>query len=189
MAYLKNLSTGKKIMAGIVTLCSVCCVFSLIVGVINAGLRSAGILPTSTPRRAAPATLVPVAPLETTAPTEVVVPTATPIPASPTPDIGNEAMAQVMCEKFVTNRLKSPSTADFGGFLSNRTKAVFIKAEAASSFEVDLSALHNTGIWVANGSVDAQNSFGAIIRSKFTCVMDYERESGQWLLLDISIGQ
>lgn len=121
-------------------------------------------------------------------------PTATPAP-SPTPtitpiptlDIGNDIQAQVMCKDFVRDNLKSPSSADFGGLLDDWDEALFLEAEKASEFGVDTTNLRNTGIWVVTGQVDAQNSFGAMIRSRYTCVMDYEKGTQTWYLLDISI--
>jgi hypothetical protein len=123
------------------------------------------------------------------------IPTPTPAPPTPTPgptstptlDIGNDIMAEVMCHDFVEDRLKSPSTADFGGLFDDRDKAAFVDAETAAQTGLDTSNLHNTGVWVVVGSVDAQNSFGAMIRSEYTCVMDYDKNTQNWYLLDISI--
>jgi hypothetical protein len=106
---------------------------------------------------------------------------------TPTPNLGSESAAQVMCEQFVTESLKSPSTADFGGLFDDRDSAAFIEAEQAQQLGVDTSKLRNTGVWVVAGSVDAQNSFGAMIRSEYACVLDYEKGSDTWYLLDISI--
>lgn len=113
-------------------------------------------------------------------------PTAAPT-GTPTPDIGNKIEAEVMCKDFVRDNLKSPSSADFGGFLDDWDEAVFINSENASTFGVDTGQLRNSGIWVVRGQVDAQNSFGAMIRSKYICVMDYEKSTQTWYLLDISI--
>lgn len=61
---------------------------------------------------------------------------------------GDEAEAQVVCRDFVRDMLKSPSSADFSD-------------EDAS----------NVGgkMWQVTGSVDSENSFGAMIRNTYTC--------------------
>lgn len=57
--------------------------------------------------------------------------------------------ARVMCEQFVEDRLKSPKSADYSG------ESVFREGD----------------VWVVTGKVDAQNSFGAMIRNSFKCRM------------------
>jgi hypothetical protein len=52
------------------------------------------------------------------------------------------------CEDFVKEKLKAPSTADFGG-------------QSVSG--------NGSGPWKVTGWVDAQNSFGAKIRTGWTC--------------------
>ena len=106
-----------------------------------------------------------------------------------TPDVGSGSMAQVMCEDFVKQNLKAPSTADFGGFLSNRTQAIFLIKELVDTAlpDFDTSTLRNEGIWSVTGSVDAENSFGANIRSEFFCALDYDRDADTWHLLEISV--
>lgn len=118
-------------------------------------------------------------------PTATLIPTMTPLP---TVDIGNKVDAGIMCERFVTDRLKAPSTTDFGGVFSNRTESMFVEKDNLNVFSVDESKIiYNTGAWIVTGSVDAQNSFGAIIRSKFYCVLDYDIVNGRWYLIDIMI--
>jgi hypothetical protein len=58
--------------------------------------------------------------------------------------------ATVACEGFVKDRLKAPSTAKFS-------------AESATD--------NGDKTWTVTGSVDAQNSFGAALRSSFTCML------------------
>jgi hypothetical protein len=64
------------------------------------------------------------------------------------------AAAVTMCENLVRDRLKSPSTAAF-------TDAD-IKGTAGN-------------MWIVRGSVDSQNTFGAIIRSDYVCEISDER--------------
>jgi hypothetical protein len=70
-----------------------------------------------------------------------------------------KADAQRACqEKFIPDRLKAPSTAKF----SNVT--------VTNSLET----------YTVSGSVDAENSFGAPIRSTFICIM--HSSGDQWVL-------
>jgi hypothetical protein len=66
--------------------------------------------------------------------------------------------AEQACKDFVKDRLKAPAGADFSG--------------------VDRTAAGST--YTVTGDVDAQNSFGAKLRSHFTCVV---RDAGaEWKL-------
>jgi amino acid transporter len=69
------------------------------------------------------------------------------------------------CETFVERVLKSPKTADFEHYNANKVNKI-----GENIFEVTLY-------------VDAENSFGALIRSTFYCKMNYDGEN--WTLLDI----
>lgn len=59
--------------------------------------------------------------------------------------------AQSACESAVTGILKSPSSADFGGWQR--------RENADGTFEI-------------SGYVDSQNSFGAMLRARFSCSVD-----------------
>ena len=59
--------------------------------------------------------------------------------------------AQSACESAVTGILKSPSSADFGGWQR--------RENADGTFEI-------------SGYVDSQNSFGAMLRAQFSCSVD-----------------
>lgn len=59
--------------------------------------------------------------------------------------------AQSACESTVTGILKSPSSADFGGWQR--------RENADGTFEI-------------SGYVDSQNSFGAMLRAQFSCSVD-----------------
>jgi hypothetical protein len=73
--------------------------------------------------------------------------------------------AQYQCERFVEASLKAPATAKFGN-----ERAWVVK--------------NKPGHWSASGYVDAQNSFGALIRTTFGCDMSRDR-NGDWRLLKI----
>jgi len=67
------------------------------------------------------------------------------------------------CQQFVERRLKAPSTADFTGMAAIPTGA---------------------NGWRVDGSVDAENSFGAKVRTGFTCHM--HSSGDRWVLEGIS---
>ena len=79
--------------------------------------------------------------------------------ASSSPD---EVSAWVMAQQFVTDKLKAPSTASFGGVFSG-------------DYQDPRSAVTDLGgdkfrviAWV-----DSQNGFGAMIRNQFICELEY----------------
>lgn len=77
-----------------------------------------------------------------------------------TTDVGSFE-AEYACNDFARDRLKSPSTAHFN--------------EDTSS---------NVGNrWTVSGSVDSENSFGASLRSTFTCTMTISGDT--WRLVDL----
>ena len=63
--------------------------------------------------------------------------------------------AYVMSQEFVKERLKAPATADFPWYDEN-----FVKELGDNKFEV-------------NAYVDAENSFGAKVRTNYSCVLKY----------------
>jgi hypothetical protein len=87
--------------------------------------------------------------------------------ASRSPDRSD---ACFMSQKFVKQDLKAPSTAEFP--LWNETNCQVSRRKR---------------IWVVNSYVDAQNSFGAMIRSNYAVEMIYYPATDAWTLVDISI--
>ena len=77
-------------------------------------------------------------------------------------DGGGEYGARGVCEQFVEDRLKAPSTADFS----------------------DVTATESAGVWTVRGAVDSENSFGAQIRNTYVCQV---RHTGgeNWRLVDL----
>src|SRR5262245_35790666 len=69
-------------------------------------------------------------------------------------DRHNRIAAYVACKNAVQTRLKAPSSADFSSFTGSQ-----VVLKDAFNYEVA-------------GSVDAQNSFGAKLRSNFSCIVD-----------------
>ena len=92
-----------------------------------------------------------------------------------------------MCERFVTNQLKSPSTADFGDIFDNRSDSVFVDKNDEAILKLDIPKFQSEGVWIVTGNVDSQNPFGAMIRSDYMCIMEYRKKGDSWILLDIII--
>jgi hypothetical protein len=87
-------------------------------------------------------------------------------PATPTE-------ASVMCEYFVKNRLKAPSTAKFPHYWELEITTYGKNEGVKDAFRV-------------KGYVDAQNGFGAMIRSNYICDVQYISEDN-WNLINLTI--
>lgn len=82
------------------------------------------------------------------------------------------ASACAMAEKFVKeNGLKAPATADFGPCAENDSDTVSHVGE---------------GEYIVSSYVDAQNSFGAQIRTRYVARLKYEGDRA-WRLLDLQM--
>jgi len=68
-------------------------------------------------------------------------------------DANNSVEAIAQCEDLVQSKLKSPSTAQFD------------------------STAKGFGEWTVTGTVDSENSFGAMLRSEYQCTVIIEGES------------
>ena len=78
----------------------------------------------------------------------------------------NKSLAYIMCEKMVAKKLKSPKTAEFASDWTNHVSYL------------------GDGKYKINSYVDSQNSFGALVRSKFSCVMTDLGDS-KWQISDV----
>lgn len=78
-------------------------------------------------------------------------------------DPNNEYELEAQCEGFVDGRLKAPATAEY-----------------------DLTAVTDGSGWTVTGTVDSQNSFGALVRNNVMCAIHFEGDTAH--LDDISIG-
>jgi hypothetical protein len=76
----------------------------------------------------------------------------------------DDTKASIMCQSYVTNQLKAPSTAKFESSLDERHYKLTGYDKA----------------WKIEGYVDAQNSFGAVIRNYYTCEIKYIYVSDDW---------
>lgn len=74
--------------------------------------------------------------------------------------------ATSMCETFVKRQLKAPATAKFS------------EESAAKVSDVE---------YTAGGSVDSQNSFGALLRSTFACDLTYDAAKQEWTSKSVSV--
>lgn len=77
---------------------------------------------------------------------------------------GSEWGARDICEQFIGQRLKSPGSAEY---------------EFTHTIEY-------TETWVAQGYVDSQNGFGAMLRSEFACEVSYQGDD-RWRLVDLEL--
>ncbi len=75
-----------------------------------------------------------------------------------------------MCKSFVEGSLKAPSTAKFPGFTDSSSSTVVTA----------------NGSYTVVSYVDAQNSFGAMLRNRFVCRIQ-PTVSGAWTLLSLDI--
>lgn len=78
-------------------------------------------------------------------------------------------MAYVMSQNFVKRQLKAPSTADF--------------PSGVSQFSVAIGGCQ----FLINSYVDSQNSFGAMVRSRYTATMEYLPKEDVWRAVSLSI--
>lgn len=84
-------------------------------------------------------------------------------------DKPDEAGAQDVCEQFVEARLKAPSTAEFSG---------------------NATVTEGGGLWTVTGDVDAENSFGAPIRTTYVCTVKPTDAGGEdWELVNVELNE
>lgn len=86
-------------------------------------------------------------------------------------DCENSSMAYVMSQEFVKQRLKSPASADFP-YLNNRDV---------------LSVSNHDCTFYISAYVDAQNGFGATIRTHYKATMKYDRDEMVWRAPELSM--
>lgn len=72
--------------------------------------------------------------------------------------------ARVVCEDFVKDRLKSPGSADF----------------------TEQTEVGKYPTWIARGSVDSQNTFGALMRNQYWCTVTYHPSTDKWTLEEMT---
>lgn len=77
--------------------------------------------------------------------------------------------AYVMSQLFVEDALKAPSTAKF------------------PVYSEDMVVDGGDGSFIVSAYVDAQNSFGAMMRSNYVCIMQYDKATDEWALKGLDI--
>lgn len=82
-------------------------------------------------------------------------------------DGGGEYGARDVCEQFVEDRLKAPSTADFSNTDASKT---------------------SDGSWTVAGDVDSENGFGAKLRTGYVCKVQHTG-GDNWKLIDMQIAE
>lgn len=87
--------------------------------------------------------------------------------STPKPPVFDEVSAQLACQTFVSARLKAPASASFAPF---REQSIVAKTEGKFSVSA----------WV-----DSQNSFGAMLRTRYLCEVQFVGTQAQ--LLDLFI--
>jgi hypothetical protein len=81
--------------------------------------------------------------------------------------------AKAACQNFALRQLKSPATAKFEPL-----------SEAAAQPSTDKRWKGKQNVWDSVSWVDSQNSYGALLRSEFSCSVQ-KMKDGTWVLLDI----
>lgn len=74
-----------------------------------------------------------------------------------------------MSQLFVKDALKAPSTAKF------------------PVYSEDMVVDGGDGSFIVSAYVDAQNSFGAMMRSNYVCIMQYDKATDEWALKGLDI--
>lgn len=85
----------------------------------------------------------------------------------PKPPVIDEVSAQLACQSFVLARLKAPASASFAPFME---QSIVAKTE---------------GKFTVSAWVDSQNSFGAMLRARYLCDVQFVGTQAQ--LLDLYI--
>lgn len=135
------------------------------------GTIATGGAPPAPPAPPRPTLAATSAPLPTSAPSATAVRVAaTRAPAAPTGDQSPRAFVE--CKRFVTERIKSPSTAEFGSYLLG---------------DVDVARVGDT--YTVSSFVDAQNALGATVRTRFVCVVTPGEPNQLWTLINLDVVQ
>lgn len=91
-------------------------------------------------------------------------------PTAPSARTADRSDACSMSQKFVKDRLKAPSSAEF---------PLWTKENCQVS--------QRNRIWIVRSYVDAQNSFGAMLRNDYTAEMIYHPANDSWTLVSLNM--
>lgn len=95
-------------------------------------------------------------------------PKSTPVSASSSTHLGNKFQAKAMADLFVKDRLESPSTAKFASFN-----------------HAEIREMNAPNTWEVYSWVDAQNAFGATMRTWYLAVM--RTDGDKWYLQSLEM--
>jgi hypothetical protein len=97
-------------------------------------------------------------------------------PESRPPDLPvfDTQAAHDACAHFVTATLDTPSTASFPGRFNSDRKVRQVTEWGG-----------NVPIYRVLSYVDAQNKFGAVIRTRFVCSVSWDAKAAKWVLLGL----
>jgi len=90
-----------------------------------------------------------------------------------------EASAETACKAWVREQLKAPSTAEFADLSTVNAQADFTEQDV-------YDGLIDKSMYTVEGSVDSENSFGAMLRASFVCETRHTEET--WQLVSIDVG-
>lgn len=93
--------------------------------------------------------------------------------ASPPVSLSDTAITSDACymaQKFVRQKLKAPATAQF-----------------PESTEANCQTTQAAGTWTVTSYVDAQNGFGAMIRTDYMAQMSHNANTDTWTLIEIEM--
>lgn len=85
----------------------------------------------------------------------------------PKEKVANKYQAHLICSKFIEKLLKAPSTAKF---------------ESISDSDYNQLSDNQFEVWLY---VDAENSFGAMLRNDYYCKVTYLPDQDKWYLDDL----
>lgn len=91
---------------------------------------------------------------------------------TPATNVADDFDACWMAQKFVKEQLKAPSTATF-----------------APCRQPDTVVNQTERIWHVRSWVDAENSFGALLRNNFNVDLIYYPSTDSWTLVDLSMSE
>ncbi|PJZ87450.1 hypothetical protein [Leptospira levettii] len=87
--------------------------------------------------------------------------------------IPTTGMAKSMCQEFIKKSLKSPKSAEFSSITETRI--------------IELEKGPENYTFQVTGYVDAQNSFGAQIRTNYICKIGSSKGTDNWQLIDLKM--
>lgn len=98
-------------------------------------------------------------------------------PTHRAPTVFGGQVAYSACVQFVTDSLETPATAIFPGRFASATRIEDLS---------DSGPKYVPHVYRVASYVDAQNKFGATIRTRFSCTASWSAKEGRWSLLSLN---